>query len=109
MGWGGDVLQDPYQLWHSSQIGNRGTNHAGFRNAEADAIIEEARRTLDEDRRTELYRKFHAILHYEQPYTFLYTRPIFRIVDNRFKNTNIYPLGLNYFEWYVPKLQQKYK
>ncbi len=109
MGWGGDVLQDPYQLWHSSQIGNRGANYAGFRNAEADAIIEEARRTLDEDRRTELYHKFHAILHYEQPYTFLYTRPIFRIVDNRFKNTNIYPLGLNYFEWYVPKLQQKYK
>lgn len=109
MGWGGEVLQDPYQLWHSSQIGNRGSNYGGFRNAEADAIIEEARRTLDEKKRTELYHRLHAILHYEQPYTFLYTRPVFRIVDKRFKNTKIYPLGLDYFEWYVPKTEQRYK
>jgi peptide/nickel transport system substrate-binding protein len=109
MGWGGDVLQDPYQLWHSSQIGNRGSNYAGFRNAEADAIMEEGRRTLDVGKRTKLYHKLNAILHHEQPYTFLYTRPIFRIVDKRFKNVKIYPFGPNYFEWYVPKSEQRYK
>ncbi|MBW8015280.1 MAG: hypothetical protein FVQ82_03770 [Planctomycetes bacterium] len=109
MGRSGDILQDPYHLWHSSQAGNRGLNYCGFNNPEADAIIEEGRRTLDEDKRNELYRRLHRILHAEQPYTFLYTRPTFRIVDKRFKNVKIYPLGLNYFQWYVPINKQKYK
>lgn len=108
LGWGGDILQDPYQLWHSSQIGNRGANYAGFRDGEADALIEEARRTLDEDERVVLYHKLNRILHREQPYTFVYTRPTFRIVDKRFKNVEVYPLGLNYFEWFVPINEQRY-
>jgi peptide/nickel transport system substrate-binding protein len=108
MGWGGDVLEDPYQFWHSSQMYNHGSNYCGFNNAEADAIIEEAKHTLDEKARIKLYKRLHRIFHEEQPYTFLYTRPTFRIIDKRFKNTKIYPLGLNYFEWYVPINQQKY-
>jgi peptide/nickel transport system substrate-binding protein len=109
MGWGGDILEDPYQLWHSSQIGNRGSNYVGFNNAEADAIIEEARRTMYNDKRNKLYHRLHRILHEEQPYTFLYARPTLRLVDKRFKNVNIHKLGLNYRQWYVPKEQQRYK
>ncbi|MCF7955278.1 MAG: peptide-binding protein [Phycisphaerae bacterium] len=108
MGWGGHILQDPFRQWHSSQIGNRGANYSGFSNPGADAIIEQARRMLDENKRAELFRRLHAILHDEQPYTFLYTRPTFRIVDKRFKNVRIYPLGLNYFQWYVPINNQIY-
>jgi len=109
MGWGGDILEDPYQLWHSSQIGNRGSNYVGFNNTEADAIIEQARRTMDNDKRNKLYHRLHRILHEEQPYTFLYARPTLRLVDKRLKNVNIHKLGLNYREWYVPKEQQRYK
>jgi peptide/nickel transport system substrate-binding protein len=108
MGWGGDILEDPYQLWHSSQIGNRGSNYVGFNIAEADTIIEQARRTIDEGKRNKLYHQLHAILHAEQPYTFLFTRPTFRLVDRRFKNVNIHKMGYNYLEWYVPKDKQKY-
>ena len=108
-GWGGDILQDPYQLWHSSQIGNRGSNYVGFRNKQADAIIEEAQKTLNETKRNELYHRLHLILHEQQPYTFLFTRPTFRLVDKRFKNVNIYKLGPKYCQWYVPKEQQRYK
>jgi peptide/nickel transport system substrate-binding protein len=108
MGCSGHILHDPHRLWHSSQIGNRGANYSGFSNATADAIIEQARRTLEEDKRAELYRQLHGILHEEQPFTFLYTRPTFRIVNKRFKNVKIYPLGLNYFEWFVPISNQKY-
>lgn len=109
MGWGGDILEDPYQLWHSSQVGNRGSNYVGFRNRRADALIEQARRTLDETERNKLYHQLHRILHEEQPYTFLYARPSFRLVDRRFKNVIIRNLGLKYLEWYVPKEQQRYK
>ena len=109
MGWGGDVIDDPYQIWHSSQIGNRGSNYVGFNNRQADALIEEARRTLDENKRNELYHQLHRILHEEQPYTFLFERPIMRLLDRRFENVIIHKKGLNWLEWYVPKGKQKYK
>lgn len=109
LAWGGAVEEDPYQIWHSSQIGNRGSNYVGFRNAEADSLIEEARKTLDEGKRNELYHRFHRILHEEQPYTFVYTRPEQRFLDRRFENVKVHKLGLDTLEWYVPKEKQRYK
>jgi peptide/nickel transport system substrate-binding protein len=109
MSWGGDLEQDPYQIWHSSQIENRGSNYVGFRNAEADALIEQARQTLDPDKRNALYHRFHRILHEEQPYTFIYTRPEQRFLDKRFQNVIVHKLGINELEWYVPAQSQKYK
>jgi len=108
-GWAGDALEDPYQLFHSSQIGGGGSNFVGFRNPEADMIIEQARRTINDAERHKLYQRLHEILHEEQPYTFLFTRPTFRLVDRRFKNVVVHKLGLNYLEWYVPKSQQRYE
>jgi len=109
MGWGGDIIEDDYQLFHSSQIGNRGSNYVGFRNAQADELLEKIRRTMYPAERDKLCHKFHRIVHEQQPYTFLFTRPTFRLVDKRFENVKIHKLGLNYLEWYVPKEKQKYK
>jgi len=108
MAWGGNVEGDPYQIWHSSQIA-KGSNYVGFNNPEADRLIEQARQTLDRDKRNALYHKFHRILHEEQPYTFVYTRPEQRFLDKRFKNVQIHKLGIDEHEWYVPLAQQKYK
>jgi peptide/nickel transport system substrate-binding protein len=109
MAWGGMVEEDPYQIWHSSQIGKGGSNYIGFRNAKADALIEQARQTLDPDKRNALYHEFHRILHEEQPYTFIYTRPEQRFLSKRFQNVIIHELGINELEWYVPAQSQKYK
>jgi len=109
MGWGGDVLEDFYQIFHSSQIANRGSNYVGFENPQADAILEQIRRTFDKAERDHLCHRFHRILHEEQPYTFLFTRPTFRLVDRRFRNVKIYKLGPKYWQWYVPRELQRYK
>jgi peptide/nickel transport system substrate-binding protein len=109
MGWGGDIIQDEYQLFHSSQILNRGSNYVNFRNAMADKLLEETRRTIDDEKRIELSRKFHSLVHFEQPYTFLFTRPTYRIIAPRFENVIVHKLGLNEREWFVPKEKQKYK
>jgi peptide/nickel transport system substrate-binding protein len=109
MGWGGAIVDDNYQIFHSSQIGNRGSNYVGFKNDEADKLLEQIRRTMDEDKRIELSRKLHSLLHYEQPYTFLFTRPTYRIVAPRFENVIVHKLGLKEEEWFVPKDKQKYK
>ena len=109
MGWGGDIVEDFYHIFHSSQIGDRGSNYVGFANQQADAAMEAARRTFDRTERDRFSRQLHQILHDQQPYTFLFTRPSFRLVDRRFENVMIHKLGLKYLEWYVPKDRQRYK
>ena len=74
-GWGLVWNPDPYQIWHSSQADiPKGSNRVGFRNAEADEIIETLRVTFDRDERIALCHRFHEILHEEQPYTFFWVR-----------------------------------
>lgn len=109
MGWGGDIIEDQYQIFHSSQINNRGSNYVGFGNPQADKLLEEIRRTMDEGKRIELSRKLHALLHYEQPYTFLFTRPTYRIISPRYENVKVHKIGLKELEWFVPEEKQKYK
>jgi len=108
MGWSLPVEADPYQVWHSSQI-EKGSNFIGFSNREADLIIEEGRITFDKEKRVKLYRRFHQIMHEEQPYTFLFVNESLVAVDRRFENVNVYPLGLDTSEWWVPTKRQKYK
>jgi peptide/nickel transport system substrate-binding protein len=108
MAWGGNVESDPYQIWHSSQRKN-GSNYVNFNNPAADALIEQARQTLEPDKRNELYHQFHRIIHEEQPYTFIYTRPEQRFLQKRFQNVIIHKLGIDEREWYVPASLQKYK
>lgn len=72
-GWGLSWQIDPYQIWHSSQADvPRGSNRVAFRNDEADEVIETLRETFDPQRRIELLRELHAIIHDEQAYTFFY-------------------------------------
>jgi len=108
-GLGFNTPKDPYGLFHSSQTNETGLNYVHFCNARADAIIEQAGRTVDDEQRDELYRQLHRILHDEQPYTFLFTRPTLRFVDRRFENVKVHKMGLNYLQWYVPRAKQKYK
>lgn len=69
--WSGDARMDPTQIWHSSSI-EGGSNFISYRNPEVDRLIEQARVTLDAAARDALYRELGAILHEEQPYTFLF-------------------------------------
>lgn len=103
LGWSLGVETDPYQIWHSSQT-ESGSNFVGFNNPEADRIIEEVRRTLDVNRRIELLKRFHAILHEEQPYTFLFCSPTLVAISKRFGNVIVHNMGLEPREWTIPSL-----
>ncbi len=108
LGWSLDVESDPYQLWHSSQTTQGGSNHVGWKNAEADRLIEQARGEFDRDKRVAMYRRLHAIQHEEQPYTFLFCSPSLVLLDARFRNVVVYPLGMEPREWYAPKALRRY-
>lgn len=71
LGW--DV--DLYQLWHSSEADRpQSSNRIGFRNKDADKVIESLRREFRIPERTALCHAFHKLAHDEQPYTFLFQR-----------------------------------
>lgn len=74
LGWGlGTPPEDPRQLWYSKGADEPGSsNMTGFVNHEADAIIDALDFENDPKKRVALYHRFHAIIHEEQPYTFLY-------------------------------------
>ncbi|MHC1729867.1 MAG: peptide-binding protein [Syntrophobacteraceae bacterium] len=105
LGW----ESDPYQVWHSSQAVEKGSNFVGFKDAEADKLIEEARREFDSAKRSALYYRFQEIVHEEQPYTFLFTNKALVAVSKRFQNVVVYPMGLAPLYWWVPKHTQKYE
>ncbi|GIW47106.1 MAG: peptide-binding protein [Deltaproteobacteria bacterium] len=107
LAWSMGVESDPYQVWHSSQA-ERGSNFVGFKNDEADRIMEQARKEFDKAKRVRLFRKLAKIIHEEQPYTFLFCRKSTVALHKRFRGVKVYPLGIDPLEWYVPLPFQKY-
>jgi len=74
-GWGLSYDPDLYQIFHSSQADvPKGSNRVGFRNAEADRLMEQAREVCEPEARRALLRRLHGILHEEQPYSFFFVR-----------------------------------
>ena len=110
LGWGMPLDEpDDYQVWHSSQADNKGSNVISFKHLRVDALLEENRRTFDPQKRIALYREFQQILNDEQPYTFLFIQKAIVALDKRFHNVTIYPGGLRPVEWWVPKALQRYQ
>lgn len=94
--WTGGVEGDPYQIWHSSQAKVKGgSNYVGYVSPEADALIEEGRRTLDKEKRYAIYRRFHELLANDQPYTFLIAPTSTVALQKYFNNVRVYSAGMD--------------
>jgi peptide/nickel transport system substrate-binding protein len=108
-GWRVDVDDDPYQLFHSSQTVEKGSNHCGYVNKEVDRLIVEGRRELDDEKRAEMFRKVYEIISQEQPYTCLLVDKRTVGYDNRIQNVKYNIQGSQIVRWWVPLDRQKYK
>ncbi len=110
LGWTGSVEEDPYQIWHSDSIKDKeGSNFISWSNPEADKLIAAGRKELDDAKRQEIWHKLLKVIADDQPYTFLWIQSARDFIQQRFKNTEPYKLGLNTYDWYVPAGAQKYK
>jgi peptide/nickel transport system substrate-binding protein len=111
LGWQmGVTPPDAYQIWHSSQAVEGGSNHVGYKNPEVDRILEEYRLEFDPAKRKALYDRFQAILWRDQPYAFLFMTKAIMSWDRRFQGVRWYPsenTELN--EWWVPRERQRYR
>lgn len=105
LGWSTSFESDPYQLWHSSQL-EKGHNFVGFATSETDALIEAARVEINEDKRNQLYHRFHEILYNNQPYTFLFTTDSLVAVHRRFGNVEVYKGGLDPYRWSILEIER---
>jgi peptide/nickel transport system substrate-binding protein len=109
LGWAMSVSEpDAYQVWHSSQAANQGSNHISYKNARVDEILERYRREFDPDKRIELYREFQRILSDEQPYTFLFVGKSVIAAQRRIRGIEVFPGGVRPIDWWVPKAAHRY-
>jgi len=111
LGW--TITQDPdaFDVWHSSRAVPGGLNFVGFKNAEADALLEQGRHTVDQAQRKKIYDAFQEILHRQQPYLFLYAPYSLPILSSRFQDVAAAPAGItyNFTKWWVPRDKQKFR
>jgi peptide/nickel transport system substrate-binding protein len=112
LGWSASLEGDLYQIFHGDQSKDNGDNFINYQNPELDKLIEEARSTVDEDKRMPLWQAAERILYEDQPYTFLTRSKSLVLVNKRMKNARVTPTGLNMTDmpigWYVPAAEQKY-
>lgn len=103
---GHDKWKDPYDNFHSSQ--SEAGNWSGYADAEADALMERARRERDETVRAELRRRLDRILFRDQPVSVLVDPLVAGVLHRRFRDAEPGRLGLVPERWWVPPARRRH-
>jgi len=107
-----DYPPDQYQIFHSSQSKNDGSNYGSYSNKTADSLMQAYRGEFDESKRIEINKQLQKVLYDDQAYTFLWTPKAKYVYADRFKNVRWYPTPPTAYhtpEWWVPVSQRKYQ
>ena len=91
---------DLYAFWHSSQRNSPGLNLSMYVNSKADALLEEARTTSDEKKRTADYIAFEKIIQDEVPAAFLYSPEYMYIVSSKINGASLESITSPSDRWY---------
>ena len=83
---------DPYTQWHSTQRQGTGQNYVGYASEAADLLMEQSRRTTDENQRAELYRQIWDILASDVPAIPLFHPVYCYAVDKQIHDVRLGPL-----------------
>jgi ABC-type oligopeptide transport system substrate-binding subunit len=84
LGWSGGALDpDLFQIWHSSQANPYQLNFNGYRNPEADRLIERIRVEYEPEKRLALAHRLHELIASDQPYTFLFASRATYVLDRK--------------------------
>lgn len=89
-GWGTGADPDTAEnIWGTGQ----GRNYVNYSDPEVDRLFEAGRKAFDVEERAKIYRKIHAILYRDQPYTWLYFRNSFFGFNKELRGYNFSPRG----------------
>ena len=103
LAWDLDPDPDPYSLFHSSQNPPKGQNYIFYNNPEADRLIIEARRELDQSKRKDLYWRLHQVLADDQPYAWVVQASAKWGINKRVRGVETSP-GMGLVMWYPGEL-----
>ena len=111
LGWSLTTEPDQYNIWHSSQTGERQFNFLSYNNAKVDEALLEATRTFNLKKRKQWYDIMQQGIYNDVPVVFLYAPYSLPVVHKRIQGINPAPAGIGYNSefWYVPKELQKYQ
>ena len=102
-GWELDLEPDPYTMFHSSQVSKEGHNFVFYRNSQADRLLEEARRELEQAKRQALYRRLHVLLAADQPYAWTFQVGTKWVFNQRVRGVKFSP-RMGPYLWYPGEL-----
>ena len=101
---------DQYENWHQTQIPtttNLGQNYSGLNDRDISEVLESARRTSDQGKRAELYRRFQELFADRVPALLLFY-PVYSYgVDGRVQGVQVAPMLAssdrfrNIAQWYL--------
>ncbi len=109
--WGTTLEPDPFQIWHSSQMENKGDNFVSFKNDRLDELCIKIRETLDPEKRWEMGREAHRIIYENQPYSFLFGFKETYFLNRKLRGIKLYPnmYTFDYCEWYWSEIPESRK
>jgi len=101
--WLFDDSFDISSLFHSREIGPGKNNFGAYRNPEVDALLDEARNTLDIEKKKTIYKKLHEILADDAPYTYLWTLTNYAAYNRKLRRVSIHPTRFFTYvkDWYI--------
>lgn len=110
--WTLEPIPDPFVYFHSSQAAT-GYNFGGYHSEEYDRLCDTYRKTLDPARGAAILAQLQALLHRDQPCTFVATPSAVAAIHKRFRVPEVTPAGLwNWYPsmlaWWVPPEQRKH-
>jgi peptide/nickel transport system substrate-binding protein len=96
-----DPWKDPYEEFHSSQIGPRAENYAGWVNPEVDRLVEAMREEFDDARRAEMFHRLNHLFHDEVPQLLLVHGRVGVLLNKRMQGARVRPTGLRDFDMWI--------
>jgi len=109
LGWSLSPDPDQFNIWHSSQTGERQFNFLSYTNAKVDNALEQARLTFDLNKQKQWYDIMQQEIHNDVPVVFLYAGYSLPAIHKRIQGIEVAPAGIGHNSefWYIPKTLQK--
>jgi len=111
LGWQLTPEPDQYNIWHSSQTGERQFNFLSYNNAKVDAALIAGTRTFDPQKRKHWYDIMQQEIYHDVPVVFLYAPYALPVIHKRIHGIQPAPAGIawNNEFWFIPKALQQYQ
>jgi peptide/nickel transport system substrate-binding protein len=96
--WGTGTDPDTnWNLWRTEEY-KTGRNYGGYSNPRVDELFVMGRREFDFEKRKKIYQEIDKLVYDDQPYIWIYNRPILAVFNRRIHGVQFSPRGITGFD-----------